>query len=102
MLLLGCIDVAEPGAPTDQGEVLHHVAQIACGRKSRSGHPMSGVALAVALALASITFGGVLVWLRHRAYRRRISYNPRQDCVLGMAGPAIETISVRCEEGGFV
>jgi LmbE family N-acetylglucosaminyl deacetylase len=44
----------------------------------------------------------VLVLLRHRAYRRRIFYDPGQSCVLGMAGPAIETNSVRCSEAGFV
>jgi LmbE family N-acetylglucosaminyl deacetylase len=60
------------------------------------------VAIVGALALTSITIGGVLVSMRHRAYRRRISYDPRQNCVLGMAGPAIETVSVHCGESGFV
>ena len=59
---------------------------------------MSGVAVAGALAVACITLGIVLVLLRHRAYRRQIFYDPRQSCVLGMAGPAIETIPVRCDE----
>ena len=63
---------------------------------------MSGVALAATLALTGITFGGILILLRHHAYSRRVSYDPRQSCVLGMAGPAIETISLRCGDDGFV
>ena len=63
---------------------------------------MNGVAVAGALAIAGITLAIVLVLKRHRAYRRRIFYDPRQSCVLGMAGPAIETIPVRCFKDGFV
>ena len=63
---------------------------------------MSGVALAGVFALTGIMLGVVLILLRHRAYCRRIFYNPGQSCVLGMAGPGIETISVRCDDAGFV
>jgi LmbE family N-acetylglucosaminyl deacetylase len=63
---------------------------------------MNGVAVAGALAITCISFGIALVFLRHRAYRRQISYDPRQSCVLGMAGPTIETISVRCVEDGII
>jgi LmbE family N-acetylglucosaminyl deacetylase len=63
---------------------------------------MSGMAVAGALAVTCITLGVVLVLVRHRAYRRQITYDPRQCCVLGMAGPAIETVSVRCDEDGVV
>jgi LmbE family N-acetylglucosaminyl deacetylase len=63
---------------------------------------MIGVAVASTLAAACITFGVVLVFLRHRAYRRQITYDPRQSYVLGMAGPAIETVSVLAGEDGVV
>ena len=54
------------------------------------------------IALMSMAFTVVLVLLRHRVYRRRVFYNPKQSCVLGMAGPAIETISIHCGKNGFV
>ena len=63
---------------------------------------MSAVAVAGAVAVACIIFAVVLVLLRHRAYRRRIFYDPRQSCILGMAGPAVETRSVPCSGEGFV
>ena len=63
---------------------------------------MSVLAISGALAAAGVAFWALLFWLRHRAYRRRISYDPRQNCILGMAGPAIETNAVRCSEDGFV
>jgi hypothetical protein len=46
--------------------------------------------------------GAVLVSRRHRAYRRQLSYNPKESTVLGMKGPAIDSISIRCDEDGFI
>jgi LmbE family N-acetylglucosaminyl deacetylase len=55
-------------------------------------------AVALLLALASIA----ALQLRYRAYRRRLSFDPRQNCVLGMAGLGMETIPIRCVEDGFI
>jgi LmbE family N-acetylglucosaminyl deacetylase len=62
------------------------------------------IALAVAGALlATLGFVGALaIALRHHAYTRQISYDPRQNCILGMAGPAIENILLLQEKRGFV
>jgi LmbE family N-acetylglucosaminyl deacetylase len=89
--------MAEGCTRTDQGEAAGNVANITCDRKAS----MSEIAVAGGLAVASLTFGILLVLLRHRAYRRRIFYDPRQNCVLGVAGPGIETNPVLCSDGGF-
>jgi LmbE family N-acetylglucosaminyl deacetylase len=60
------------------------------------------MAVVAALSLTSITLAVVLAFLRHRAYGRRVFYDPRQSWVLGMVGPTIETVSVHCGERGFV
>ena len=62
---------------------------------------MSVFAVVGVLAVTIVALGALLVSLRHRAYRRQLSYDPRQNCVLGIAGPAIETIPVRCFKDGF-
>ena len=62
---------------------------------------MNVVAVAGAVAVACIAFAVALTLLRHRAYRRRILYELGQDCVLGMAGPAVETRSVSYSGEGF-
>lgn len=51
--------------------------------------------LASALALA-------LFAPRQRAYRRLLNYDPRQNCIPGIAGPTIETIPVHCDDRGFL
>jgi hypothetical protein len=59
-----------------------------------------GLAFAVALLLALASIAALL--LRYRAYRRRLSYDPRQSWTLGLTGPAIETLSVDCREQAFI
>jgi hypothetical protein len=39
---------------------------------------------------------------RQRAYRRRLNYAPRQNSILGFAGPTVETIHVHCDDRGFL
>src|SRR5262245_25584619 len=63
---------------------------------------MSAIAIAGTVAVACISFAVALALLRHRAYQCRICYDPGGGCVLGMAGPAVETRSVRCSGEGFV
>src|SRR5206468_1987001 len=62
----------------------------------------TGLVTAVALVLAIVALGMMLVWLRHRVYHRRVLYNPRQHCILGVDVAAKETIAVSFDEGGFV
>jgi glycosyltransferase involved in cell wall biosynthesis/LmbE family N-acetylglucosaminyl deacetylase len=65
-------------------------------RPARTGVVSAGCAtLAGAMALT-------LVVPRRRAYHRLLRYDPKQDCVLGCAGPNIETIPVRCDDQGFL
>jgi LmbE family N-acetylglucosaminyl deacetylase len=55
--------------------------------------------LAVAFFLAiSVVTAAIL---RYRAYRRRLSYNPRQSWILGATGPTIETVPVACKAQAF-
>jgi LmbE family N-acetylglucosaminyl deacetylase len=56
------------------------------------------LAVALLLAIAVVT----AVTMRHRAYRRRLSYDPRQSWSLGAAGPAVETVSVDSKEQAFI
>jgi LmbE family N-acetylglucosaminyl deacetylase len=63
---------------------------------------MSAIAIAGALIAIFCGLAALLISLRHGAYRRQVSYDPRQNCVLGMAGPAIETMPVLCDERGVV
>src|SRR5262249_8229221 len=39
---------------------------------------------------------------RQRAYRRMLNYDPRQNSILGIAGPTVETIHVSCDDRGFL
>jgi LmbE family N-acetylglucosaminyl deacetylase len=65
------------------------------------GLPWSGLALLAASLLVAI-LGAAALLLRQRAYRRRLSYDPRQSWSLGAAGSAIETVPVDCKEQAFV
>jgi LmbE family N-acetylglucosaminyl deacetylase len=53
------------------------------------------VAFLLAIAVATAAF------LRYRAYRRRLSYDPRQSFILGATGPAIATVPVDCKAQAF-
>jgi LmbE family N-acetylglucosaminyl deacetylase len=56
----------------------------------------------LALAVIVLTIAGIFaVSLRYRAYRRRLSYDPRQAWTLGAMGPAIETVPVDCKAQTF-
>jgi LmbE family N-acetylglucosaminyl deacetylase len=57
-----------------------------------------GLALSVIVLTIAGTFA---VTLRYRAYRRRLSYDPRQAWTLGAAGPAIETVPVDYKARAF-
>jgi LmbE family N-acetylglucosaminyl deacetylase len=63
---------------------------------------LSALAFVGALTATVVGVGGLLILQRHRAYRRRVSYDPGQSLVLGMGGPTVEAVPVRCEENGFV
>src|SRR5262249_53390127 len=47
-------------------------------------------------------FALVLFAPRQRAYRRLLNYDPRQNSILGFAGPTVETIHVGCDSRGFL
>jgi len=39
---------------------------------------------------------------RRRVYSRQLTYNPKQDCTSGFAGPTVAAIPVRCDQESFV
>jgi LmbE family N-acetylglucosaminyl deacetylase len=55
----------------------------------------------LALSVIPLTMGLFAVTLRYRAYRRRLSYDPRQAWTLGAVGPTIETVPVDCKVQAF-
>jgi hypothetical protein len=65
--------------------------------------PAQKRSLAKVVGVCAMAMTAVALTLpRRRAYRRLLKYHPRQDCVPGFAGPAIESIVVRCDERGIV
>src|SRR5262249_17694120 len=52
--------------------------------------------------LLVVVAGTAFLVLRQKAYRRQLSYNPRQNWFLGATGPAIETVSVGCKDQTFI
>jgi len=64
---------------------------------------MNGFAVgALILFCVGLLFSGIWIALRRRAYRRELKYDPRQDCVLGIAPGGVETISITCDSTGFI
>ena len=63
---------------------------------------MSLLAVVSALTVTVVALGALVLLLRHQAYRRRLCDDPGQNCVLGMVGPEIETISVRCDDSVLI
>jgi glycosyltransferase involved in cell wall biosynthesis/LmbE family N-acetylglucosaminyl deacetylase len=61
------------------------------------GAGAAGGSTAVARVLAF-----ALLAPRQRAYRRLLNYDPRQNSILGFAGPTVETIHVSCDSRGFL
>ena len=57
---------------------------------------------ALILFCVGLLFSGIWIALRRRAYRRELKYDPRQDCVLGIAPAGVETISITCDPTGFI
>jgi LmbE family N-acetylglucosaminyl deacetylase len=58
-----------------------------------------GLALLAAFLLAIAVVAAAI--LRYGAYRRRLSYDPRQSWILGATGPAIATVKVDCKAEAF-
>jgi LmbE family N-acetylglucosaminyl deacetylase len=50
---------------------------------------------------AAASLLGVVLMPRQRAYRRLLSYNPKQVSIAGFGGSGVETIRVRCHDHGF-
>ena len=63
---------------------------------------MTGGVIAVAVALTSAFIAIAAIWLRLRAYRRRVSYDPAQHCVLGLDGVSTESVSLQYDSNGIV
>jgi LmbE family N-acetylglucosaminyl deacetylase len=55
-----------------------------------------------AALFAVVALGAALIVMRHSAYRRQQFCEPSRNHVLGVAGPAIETIPVEYQDEGFV
>jgi LmbE family N-acetylglucosaminyl deacetylase len=53
------------------------------------------------LSVFLLTIGVFAVTLRYRAYRRRLSYDPRRAWTLGAVGATIETVPVACKAQAF-
>ena len=87
---------------TYPGEAADRDARPPRGRESRgAGRPLSVLAAIGVLAIAVMAFGAIVILLRHRAYCWWLLYDPRQNCILGMAGPDWNTIPVQCFTDGF-
>jgi hypothetical protein len=63
---------------------------------------MNEIVLAAGIIGTVAAFGAALLLLRHRAYRRLVTFNPKQNCRLGVAGPKIKSISASWHEDGFL
>jgi LmbE family N-acetylglucosaminyl deacetylase len=63
------------------------------------------LAEAVAAGGEAVVAGALALALfvpRRRAYRRLLTYDPRRNCISGVAGRTVEAFPVRCDSDGFL
>jgi LmbE family N-acetylglucosaminyl deacetylase len=62
---------------------------------------MSTVGLAAATLAMVVALGVILLLFRHRAYHRLLTFDPKQNYLLGISGPGIESVSINCDQDSF-
>jgi LmbE family N-acetylglucosaminyl deacetylase len=60
------------------------------------------ILVAMFVAVSVVVLTSFFLAKRQSRYMRFLNYDPAQDCVAGIGGPLIETISVPCEKDGFI
>src|SRR6478672_1603623 len=58
--------------------------------------------VAAAVVLTSSLVAIAAIWLRLRAYRKRVFYDPAQHCVLGLDGVSTESVSLQYDSNSIV
>src|SRR5579862_3744352 len=54
------------------------------------------------LAAIGVLSAGLVLFLRQRAYRHEVQYDPKQNCVAVFIGDEQQTVPVQCRRDGFV